>query len=36
MAKSTSKGLRNKVMYQIFVRNFGKEGTFKEVAKSIA
>ncbi|MBR4668852.1 MAG: alpha-amylase [Butyrivibrio sp.] len=35
MAKSTSKGLRNKVMYQIFVRNFGKEGTFKEVAKSI-
>ncbi len=31
MAKTTDKELRNQVMYQIFVRNFSKKGTFKEV-----
>ena len=31
MAKNTSKNLRNQVMYQIFVRNFSKEGTFRAV-----
>lgn len=31
MAKNTSKRYRNMVMYQIFVRNFSKGGTFNEV-----
>ncbi len=31
MAIHTSKALRNEVMYQIFVRNFSKEGTFSAV-----
>ncbi len=31
MATSTPKSYRNQVMYQIFVRNFSKEGTFKGV-----
>ncbi len=31
MAQNTSKTLRNKVMYQIFVRNFSESGTFKDV-----
>ena len=35
MAKSTSKKFRNQVMYQIFVRNFSKEGTFKAVIPSL-
>ncbi len=35
MSQSTPKNLRNKVMYQIFVRNFSKEGTFKAVQKSV-
>lgn len=35
MAKQTSKELRNRVMYQIFVRNFSKEGTFKAVIKEL-
>ena len=32
MAKSTSTELRNKVMYQVFVRDFSKEGTFDGVS----
>ncbi len=35
MSKTTSKTLRNQVMYQIFVRNFSKEGTFKAVIPSL-
>ncbi|MBQ7615148.1 MAG: alpha-amylase [Butyrivibrio sp.] len=35
MAKTTSKSFRNQVMYQIFVRNFSKEGTFKAVIPSL-
>ncbi len=35
MSKTTSKNLRNQVMYQIFVRNFSKEGTFKAVIPSL-
>ena len=31
MAISTPKNYRNQVMYQIFVRNFSKDGTFKAV-----
>ncbi len=31
MSKETKKELRNQVMYQIFVRNFSKDGTFKAV-----
>ena len=31
MALNTDKSLRNKVMYQIFVRNFSEEGTFRAV-----
>ena len=29
MAKDTSLSLRNKIIYQVFVRNYSKEGTFK-------
>ena len=36
MAENTSKSLRNQVMYQIFVRNFSKEGTFKAVIPDLA
>ena len=35
MAISTSKSLRNKVMYQIFVRNFSQEGTFEKVRERL-
>ena len=35
MANNTSKKLRNQVMYQIFVRNFSAEGTFKAVIPSL-
>ena len=35
MSKNTSKSLRNQVMYQIFVRNFSKEGTFRAVIPSL-
>lgn len=35
MSSTTSKGLRNQVMYQIFVRNFTKEGTFKAIIPSL-
>ena len=35
MARTTEKTLRNQVMYQIFVRNFSKEGTFKAVTKEL-
>ncbi len=35
MAKTTRKNYRNQVMYQIFVRNFSKEGTFKAVIPSL-
>ncbi len=35
MAKGTDKKLRNKVMYQIFVRNFSKAGDFKAVIPSL-
>ena len=31
MARQTSKALRGMVMYQVFVRNFSKEGTFEKV-----
>ena len=35
MARSTPLKLRNMVMYQIFVRNFSEEGTFREVSKRL-
>ncbi|MCR5670604.1 MAG: alpha-amylase [Butyrivibrio sp.] len=35
MAAQTNKELRNKVMYQIFVRNFSKEGTFRAIEKKL-
>ncbi|WP_026529180.1 alpha-amylase family glycosyl hydrolase [Butyrivibrio sp. VCD2006] len=35
MARDTSKSLRNKVMYQIFVRNFSEGGTFKDVVPQL-
>ena len=35
MSLSTEKSLRNKVMYQIFVRNFSEAGTFAEVEKKL-
>lgn len=35
MAKDTNKDLRNKVIYQIFVRNFSEEGTFIEVQNQL-
>ncbi len=35
MSSTTSKSLRNQVMYQIFVRNFTKEGTFKAIIPSL-
>lgn len=35
MANETSKTLRNMMMYQVFVRNFTKEGTFKGVAEHL-
>ena len=36
MSKNTAKTLRNQTVYQVYVRNFSKEGTFKEVTGSIA
>ncbi|MBQ3797941.1 MAG: alpha-amylase [Butyrivibrio sp.] len=35
MSSASSKEIRKKVMYQIFVRNFSKEGTFKAVEKEL-
>ncbi len=35
MSRETGKELRNKVMYQIFVRNFSKEGTFKAITPEL-
>ena len=35
MADNTKKELRNLLMYQIFVRNYSKEGTFAEVKKDL-
>lgn len=35
MANTTDKQLRNMMMYQIFVRNYSREGTFKEVEKDL-
>ena len=35
MALDTSKDLRNKVMYQVFVRNFSEEGTFARVEEAL-
>lgn len=35
MAVNTSKKLRNMVMYQVFVRNFSEEGTFRKVAEKL-
>ena len=35
MATATSKSLRNMMMYQVFVRNFTEDGTFKEVARHL-
>ena len=36
MADNTPKTLRNQMMYQIFVRNYSKEGTFAQVKKDLA
>ncbi len=36
MADKTSKKLRNMLMYQIFVRDFSEEGTFKAVEKELS
>lgn len=35
MAVSTSKGLRNQVMYSVFVRQFSREGTFEAVRAAL-
>lgn len=35
MAKSTSKGYRNQVMYSVFVRNYSPEGTFEGVRRDL-
>ncbi|MBQ6412764.1 MAG: alpha-amylase [Ruminococcus sp.] len=35
MAKATSKALRNQMMYQVFVRNYSPEGTFKKVEERL-
>ena len=35
MAVTTPKTLRNKMMYQVFVRNFSEEGTFSKVAERL-
>lgn len=35
MAKTTSKQLRNMTMYQVFVRNFSKEGSFLKVKEKL-
>ncbi len=35
MADNTSKKLRTQMMYQVFVRNYSKEGTFRAVMKDL-
>jgi len=35
MAKDTSKGYRNQVIYSVFVRNYTEEGTFEAVARDL-
>ncbi|MBU0534148.1 MAG: alpha-amylase [Candidatus Omnitrophica bacterium] len=35
MAKDTIKELRNKIIYEVYVRNHGKTGTFKDVSKDL-
>ena len=35
MADNTQKKLRNQMMYQVFVRNFSAEGTFKKVEEQL-
>jgi glycosidase len=35
MAKDTKKELRNKIIYEIYVRNHGKNGTFKDVSSDL-
>ena len=35
MAKSTSKAYRNQIMYSVFVRNYGPEGTFEGVRRDL-
>ncbi len=35
MADNTPKKLRNQMMYQVFVRNFSEEGTFKKVEEDL-
>lgn len=35
MANNTKVSLRNKVMYSIFVRNHGVNGTFKDVEEDL-
>ena len=35
MADNTPKKLRNQMMYQVFVRNFSEEGTFKKVEEQL-
>lgn len=35
MAEDTEKGLRNEIMYSVFVRNYSKEGTFEGVRRDL-
>ena len=35
MASDTRKDLRNKLIYQVFVRNFSREGTFSAVKEKL-
>ncbi|MCX7950987.1 MAG: alpha-amylase family glycosyl hydrolase [Clostridiales bacterium] len=35
MAKTTDKSLRNKIIYSVYVRNHGKNGTFKDVEEDL-
>ncbi|EOD00790.1 alpha-amylase family glycosyl hydrolase [Caldisalinibacter kiritimatiensis] len=35
MAKDTAKELRNKIIYEIYVRNHGQNGTFKDVIEDL-
>ncbi|MCR5503373.1 MAG: alpha-amylase [Lachnospiraceae bacterium] len=36
MAENTDKTLRNKLIYQIFIRNYGEKGTFKKVEEDLS
>jgi len=35
MAKDTEKELRNKIIYEVYVRNHGKTGTFKDISSDL-